>query len=227
MTESTRAFEDDIVGAVRSHQTLLSRLVPKDERGLHDEHVARPSNLPGWSVGHVLAHLALDAESMVHLCEAAEQGRITVQYPGGASERAAHIDRDARAPARSHIERLRDSIDELEGLWLRVDRAWTGRGEMVSGAVIPITDLPLRRWREVEVRMGDLGISELGCDGPNSWSTEYIRRDVRVLTMQWTARGSMGMNTLPSVIERLDDRARLAWLLGRAQIEGIEPAGSS
>lgn len=96
---------------------------------------------------------------------------------------------------------------------------------MTSGAVVAISDLPLRRWREVEVHMGDLGIPEFGFNGPESWSDDYVRRDLRVWTMQWSARGSMGMNTLPSEVAQLEDRWRLAWLLGRHQVPGVSAAG--
>ena len=88
-----------------------------------------------------------------------------------------------------------------------------------------VGDIPLRRWREVEIHMGDLNLPHLGCDGPMAWSKEYVRRDARILAMQWSSRGSMGMNSLPRPVARLEDRWRLAWLLGRHEVEGIEVAG--
>lgn len=216
-------IDDDVAGAARAHQHLLERLDPPVGPGLTDEHVARQSILPGWTVGHVLAHLALHAESFERIFDAAESGHVGRQYPGGPAERAEHIERDATLGADEHIARLRASIYRLEGAWSQ--SRWHGRAEMASGAVVPVTDLPLRRWREVEVHLGDLGIAELGCNGPMSWSEEYVRRDVRVLTMQWSARGSMGMNTLPPDVARLEDRWRLAWLLGRHDVVGVDRAG--
>ncbi len=215
----------------RAHRTLLDRLDrldrldPPDSSGLSDAHIPRDALVPGWTVGHVLAHLTHNAQSMTQLFEAAQDGRIGVQYPGGTSQRAADIERDAPSCAEVHIERLRGAIERLEKVWSQATLAWAGRAEMVSGVVVATSDLPLRRWREVEVHMGDLGIAELGFDGPRCWSNEYVRRDVRVLTMQWSARGSMGMNTLPSPVAQLEDRWRLAWLLGRLDIGGVDPAG--
>lgn len=217
-------IDDDVVGAAQAHQKLLGILSSVEGGALVDEHIPRPSRLPGWTVGHVLAHLALHARSFERLFEDASAGRIGRQYPGGPVERAAHIERDATLSAREITSRLRDAIYALEGAWSRATESWEGRGELASGAVVPMTDLPLRRWREVEVHMGDLGLSELGCDGPLSWSDAYVRRDVRVLTMQWKARGSMGMNTMPETVARLDDRWRLAWLLGRHDVEGTSRA---
>jgi len=218
-------IDDDVAGAAGAHQVLLQRLAPIESPGLVDEHISRPSLLPGWTVGHVLAHLTLHAVSFVRLFTEAEEGRLGRQYPGGPTERAAEIERDAGVSAREHLARLRDAIYRLEGAWTQARSAWSGRAEMASGAVVEIVDLPVRRWREVEVHMGDLGIVELGCNGPDSWSHDYVRRDVRMWTMQWSARGSMGMNTLPSDVAHLEDRWRLAWLLGRHQLPGVTAAG--
>lgn len=218
-------IDDDVAGAARAHQVLLQHLDPIDSTGLMDEHIARPSRLPDWTVGHVLAHLTLHALSFARLFTEAEAGRIGRQYPGGAGERALAIERDARLTALEHIQRLREAIHRLEGTWTQGRDAWLGRAETTSGALVSIADLPLRRWREVEVHMGDLGIQELGFNGPESWSDGYVRRDVRMWTMQWSARGSMGMNTLPSDVAQLEDRWRLAWLLGRHQIPGVMAAG--
>lgn len=213
--------EDDMNGAARAHRNLLSRLEARAGESLNDTHIAKASRLPGWTVGHVLAHLTHNAISLEHLFREAEAGRVGRQYPGGPKERSANIERDAGLRAAEHIERLRAAHEGLEGTWSRARRAWSGRAETASGAVVPITDLPLRRWREVEIHTGDLGLSELGCDGPRSWSPEYVRRDVRVLTMQWSARGSMGLNTLPPAVAGLDDRSRLAWLTGRLHVDGV------
>lgn len=218
-------IDDDVAGAARAHQVLLRRLAPIDSTGLVEDHISSPSRMPGWSVGHVLAHLTLHAASFVRLFAEAEAGRVGRQYPGGPTERAAEIERDAGLTAVEHITRLREAIYRLEGTWIRASVAWQGRAEMASGAVIAISDLPLRRWREVEVHMGDLGIPDLGFDGPECWSDDYVRTDIRVLTMQWSSRGSMGMNTLPPEVARLEDRWRLAWLLGRLQVPGVIAAG--
>lgn len=218
-------IDDDVAGVARAHQVLLERLAPVESEGLTDEHVAKPSRLPGWTVGHVLAHLTLHASSFVRLFVEAEAGRIGRQYPGGLPERAAAIERDADLTANEHVERLRKAIYTLEGAWAQARTAWEGRAEMASGTVVAISDLPLRRWREVEVHMGDMDLVEFRCFGPMAWSNEYVRRDLRVMTMQWSARGSMGMNTLPSEVACLEDRWRLAWLLGRHDVPGVIEAG--
>ena len=47
-----------------------------------------PSLLPGWSVGHVLTHIAApDADSVVWRLEGAARGELRDQYPGGLEQR--------------------------------------------------------------------------------------------------------------------------------------------
>jgi hypothetical protein len=46
-----------------------------------------------------------------------------------------------------------------------------------------------------------------------------------MLSMQWKSRGSMGMTDLPAAVLRLDPARRLAWLLGRLDVDGVAPAG--
>ena len=46
------------------------------------------------------------------------------------------------------------------------------------------------------------------------------------MEMRWNARRPMGMTGLPAEAARqLPPHDRLAWLLGRVEIEGLEPAG--
>ena len=43
--------------------------------------------LPEWSVGHVMTHLARNAEAMVRRVEAATRGEVIDQYAGGVEGR--------------------------------------------------------------------------------------------------------------------------------------------
>lgn len=219
------ALNRQVEGLAASHQRLLSVLDPIDGEGLTDEMVRRPSRLPDWTVGHVLTHLARNADSYTRLTMAAESGESVDQYPGGATGRNADIDAGAVRAARDQIADLRRSVYELEGAWAVARDAWFGRGRLMSGHEVPISELPLRRWREVEVHTGDLGLRELGLDGPESWSTDYVRHDLAVMTMQWKSRGSMGLTDLPTAVVARPAHERLAWLLGRFDVDGVAPAG--
>jgi maleylpyruvate isomerase len=209
-----------VEGLAASHQLLLERL-----GNLTDDMVARPSLLPEWTVGHVLAHIAHQGDSISRLFRAAELGEMVDQYEGGFAARVAAIERDASLSADEHVTGVRRSIYALEGAIASAREGWYGSARMVSGIEVPVTDLPLRRWREVEVHMGDLGLAELQCVGPDSWSLDYVRHDLSVMTMQWKSRGSMGLTDLPSQIRTHSPTVRLGWLMGRATIDGLAPAG--
>jgi len=45
------------------------------------------------------------------------------------------------------------------------------------------------------------------------------------MTMLWASRKPMGLTTLPPVAAALPDHERLAWLLGRTAVDGLDPAG--
>ena len=209
-----------VEGLAASHQLLLERL-----GGLVDEMVSRPSLLPGWTVGHVLAHIAQQGDSFTRLFLAAEKGELVDQYEGGFEARVSAINEAASRTAVEHVADVRRSIYALEGAVASAREGWYGSARMVSGIEVRVTDLPLRRWREVEVHMGDFGLSELGCSGPDSWSMDYVRHDLPVLTMQWKSRGSMGLTDLPQQIRTQSPSVRLGWLMGRINIEGLAPAG--
>lgn len=212
-----------VEGAAGAHQRLLQRLQPSDDdkSTLTNDLVSQPSLLPGWTVGHVLAHLAHNADSMVRLFLAAEQGEIGDQYPGGMTQRTSDIERDARSSAQEHLDRLRRSIYALETAWIGARNAWSGHGRTPAGILVPMTEIPLRRWREVEVHLGDLGLGDGQCVGIACWSEEYIRYDCAFLTMGYKARGSMGLTDLPDAVRSAEPRYRLAWLLGRYEFDGV------
>ena len=54
---------------------------------LDDEAARGPSQLPGWSVGHTLTHLARNADSVVWRLGGAAKGERRDQYPGGLEQR--------------------------------------------------------------------------------------------------------------------------------------------
>src|SRR5829696_3975021 len=95
----------DIAGATAAHQRVLATL-----EGLTDDQARSPSLLPNWSIGHVLTHLARNADSFVRLLSAAERGGIVEQYEGGAAGRAAAIEAGAGRPGDALVEDLRTSI---------------------------------------------------------------------------------------------------------------------
>ena len=94
-----------VEGLAASHQLLLERL-----GDLTDEMVARPSLLSDWTVGHVLAHIAQQGDSITRLFLAAELGEVVDQYEGGFAARVAAIDGAASRSAAEHVADVPRSI---------------------------------------------------------------------------------------------------------------------
>ncbi len=88
-------LQRDVEACTTAHQRLLATL-----EGLTDDEAWAPSVLPGWTVGHVLTHLARNADGQVRMLRAAEIGAVAHQYEGGAAGRAADIDAGTVAPRR-------------------------------------------------------------------------------------------------------------------------------
>ena len=86
---------------------------------------------------------------------------------------------------------------------------------------VKVNDLPFRRWRETVVHHADLGMGFTWRD----WPADYVRLELARTTMLWASRKPMGLTTLPLAAQTLPDGARLAWLLGRTAVAGLDPAG--
>jgi maleylpyruvate isomerase len=211
-----RELEMALAGCVEAHHGLLASL---DD--LTAEVAASPSLLPGWSVGHVLTHIARNADSFVRLTAAAFDGRVVPQYEGGMASRNAEIDAGAGRSAAALVADVRESAAILDACWAAAPEAvWAFTGETALGPAL-LSELPVRRWREVSVHRSDLGLGSTPADWPNA----YVRIDLPRLTMLWASRRPMGLTTLPPEALAASPQMRLAWLLGRATIDGLDPAG--
>ncbi len=209
-------LERDCAGAAAAHRSVVAALWE-----LTDEQVARESLLPGWTVGHVATHIARNAEGLQRMIEAAMRSEVGEMYPGGSGQRTSDIEAGAHRPAEQLAADVRDTAASLESAWAAMtDEAWAGRGRTRT-AELAIRDVPFIRWREVAVHHADFGIGYSWSD----WDGEYARLELSRLTMLWASRKPMGLTTLPAPALAVATRHRVAWLLGRAEIEGLDPAG--
>ena len=197
----------EVASCARSHTGLSEHL-----RSLDHVDPATPSWLPGWSVGHVLTHIARNGDSHLDMLAGHPQ------YPSVASRDAA-IEAEATRPWAA-------LVDDVERVGEAVDRAFAAVDDWAVpartlGPVRPRAMLPLLRQREVEIHRIDLGLGYGFADLPS----DYVRRELRLLSMSWTARQPMGLTRLPSAVLDRPPHERLAWMLGRAEIEGVDPAG--
>ena len=209
-------LDRDVAGAARAHRAVVGAL-----RDLTDDQVVQPSLLPGWTVGHVATHIARNADGHVRMLAAAMRGEIGQMYPGGRDQRTADIDAGSRRSAAALALDVSDSAAQLEATWAAMSsEAWAGHGSSIAGTMV-MSDLPVIRWREVAVHHADLGIGYSWSD----WDADYVRLELARLTMLWASRKPMGLTTLPPQALSASTHQRLAWLLGREVIDGLEPAG--
>jgi len=191
--------EVELAGCRASHRRLDEAIA-----GLTDEQARQPSRLPGWTVGHVLTHLARNADSVVRRLEAAARGEVVDQYVGGREGRAADIEAGAGRPAAELLDDVRASSARCdEACAVVAPEVWERPTRGLGGDLSPAASLAFSRWREVEVHHVDLG---LGYE-PSSWPAELVER--------W----------LPHELGRLPGRtepaALLAWTLGRGEAPSL------
>ena len=118
--------------------------------GIDDAAVARPSLLPGWTVGHVLTHVARNADSHRRRADAAVAGEVVEQYLGGWEGRAAEIQEGAARPARELIDDVRISAQRMAATGRELPpEAWEVASADVGGTVRALRELPARRWQEL------------------------------------------------------------------------------
>ena len=214
-TVESRELDRDVAGCAKAHQLLLAAL-----DALTDEQARQPSLLPGWSVAHVVTHLARNADSHVLMLEAAERGDVADQYPGGIAQRSEEIAVGSGRSAAELTNDARTSIWRLEGVWANLSQGWLGTGRSLLG-LVDASDLPFRRWREVTLHHADLGLDYSWAD----WPSDYVRIELARMTASWSSRQPMGLTALPAAALRRPPVERLAWLTGRTAIEGLAAAG--
>lgn len=198
----------------RAHLVLQDLIADLD-----DAHVREPSALPGWSRGHVLAHLTDNARMFARLAEHALRGELVPTYDGGAEERDAIIDAAAGRGAGEHRAALAGQIIHLESVWAKMGE--TDWGRPVSFRDADLTATAFARWREVWIHLADLGLGV----GPEVWPLGLAAHAVDFLSSRLPAGASLhavdvgrqwphGDGTEVVITGRLRDLA--AWLAGRA-----------
>jgi maleylpyruvate isomerase len=197
--------------------------VLSDLRGLSDADVPAPSLLPNWSRGHVLTHLARNADGLGNLFESARTGETRYIYPSRERRNA-----DIEAGAGRSIEELTADVvrahDELRAGAQRVTD-WSAAVARTPGDTgIPVWWVPLLRLGEVEIHHLDLDVGYTF----DRWPTELVRaflpyacaeladRAGEPLRLQATDSDSRIDASEPAArIVEGPERSLLAWVTGR------------
>ncbi|MEU9853090.1 maleylpyruvate isomerase family mycothiol-dependent enzyme [Streptomyces sp. NPDC047974] len=172
------------------HERDLASLHEATERLLTDAaswdnaSVARPSRLPGWTRGHVLAHLARNAEALVNVLE----GRP--MYPS-AEARDADIERDASRPLDVQLADVRDTAEGFRAA-AAAPADWNRVVELRNGITDSASRIPFRRWVEVALHHVDLDCGYELEDLPD----EFVGREIDFLAERFTTMGNVPRTVL-------------------------------
>jgi maleylpyruvate isomerase len=200
----TRPPEQDLADLAEATERLLADL------GTLDDATARSASLlPGWSVGHVLTHLARNADGMVRLVEWAQTGVPAPMY-ASREARVADIEGGAGRPAEELVADVRGSAARLAGALDRFhsfDDAQLDRlilfGPPRPDAVpdLPAYSIPSARIRELEIHHVDLGLPGYT---PLDWPDDFVERTLLAIH---ASSGPVDVLGHPAEV--------LAWRLGR------------
>ncbi|MCI0689788.1 MAG: maleylpyruvate isomerase family mycothiol-dependent enzyme [Sporichthyaceae bacterium] len=203
-------------------------------RQLTDADLAEPSPLPLWTRGHVLTHIARNADALRNLLIWAATGVETPMY---ASPEARHDDINAGAvrPAAEQAADVVDSAARFAEAAQQVPEAnWSNQVQMRGGLMIPAWEIFVRRLNEVEIHHVDLDAGYTPAHWPPGWVSRALsditdglatREDYPhlVLHCEDTDRdievrptGSDATITISG-----PEPALMAWLIGRSTGDGL------
>jgi maleylpyruvate isomerase len=224
---------------------MISRIEESVDRvlrsasGLSEQQLGEPSLLPGWSRGHVLTHIARNADGLRNLLIWAQTGTETPQYASveareqdieaGADRTGEEFAADIAASAKAFAQLAGELPDE----------GWHASVRMMSGAVIPASSVLPTRLFEVEVHHVDLGVGYRPADWPDWFVNEELYRISGRLTQDPDAPSAVlnDAQTGRQFFVRADGPSALAitgpgydllaWMLGRSAGDELstEPAG--
>ncbi|MEU3944852.1 maleylpyruvate isomerase family mycothiol-dependent enzyme [Streptomyces sp. NPDC029526] len=209
----------DLASVQAATERLLTAVAALD-----DTAVTQSSRLPGWTRGHVLAHLARNADALVNVME----GRPMYV---SAEAREADIERDAPRPVTDQLADLRESAARFDAV-CAAESDWTRTVELRNGVTDRAGRVPFRRWAEVALHHVDLGIGHELEDLP----AEFVRREIGFLAERFTGHRDVpatrlgttdgrswttgGAGDVPVVVEG-SPADLVGWLAGRRDGSGL------
>ena len=193
----------------------------RDIDGLTDADVRAPSPLPGWTRGHVLTHLARNAEGSTRLLIWARTGVPSYEYESH-QVRAAEIADGAGRPAKALIADVRDQagafFDAADGM---PEQCWQRTVTFTGGHDVAAARIPELRLGEVHVHHVDLDIGYRPADWPPAFVSDYLGMALSGLggfavRMVATDTGRVHEPAGAAHVVTGPEYAILAWLIGRS-----------
>jgi maleylpyruvate isomerase len=192
---------------------------------LTDQDVEAPSELPGWTRGHVLAHVTGISNAMARQLEFAARGETIELYDGSYEGRTRAIEMAAGHSLAEHRADLDAALERaLRAFGGLNDAGWRQPISYRGGVVF---DGGLALWRELVIHATDLGTGR----GPETWSRPFCEQlfdflaarvpegNRYVLQPLGLAPVTIGSGSAATVISgMLTDIA--AWLAGRTPTLG-------
>ncbi|HTT50770.1 MAG TPA: maleylpyruvate isomerase family mycothiol-dependent enzyme [Streptosporangiaceae bacterium] len=207
---------------------------------LTDAAAAGPSQLPGWTRGHVLTHLARNADGLRNLLHWARTGTKTPMYPSEAAR-----DGDIAAGAGRSAADLAADLQRSAAAFAAAAAglpaaAWAAQVER-RGEPFPARQIPRTRLSELEFHHVDLGAGYQ----PDDWPAEFVAGALPQVAASFAGRPDMTACRLapdgwpdsflvgpagqdpPEVLVRGAAERLLAWLSGRAGGTGLQVTGAA
>jgi maleylpyruvate isomerase len=190
-----------------AHDLLLSSL-----HDLTDEQCRQPSRLPDWTRGHVLTHLARNAEALNRLATGLVSGIPGVMYPDGPAGRNADIEAGSGRPASALVAHIAVASAVLDITIAQVTLASWQTGS-IRGVTTdwPASQLLFMRRREVCAHLVDADVGVSFADLP----ADYLQSEV-----EW-GRPRVVEAGAESALDSLPPAAAAAWVLGRETPPGL------
>lgn len=135
--------------------------------GLSDADLRVETDLPGWTRGHVVAHIAHVSYAVARQVEFALRGESVEFYDGGQGGRTQAIEMAAGHSASEHQRNLDAALSRvLSALAGLSQEQWQLSISYRNGTVF---DGALALWRELVIHLADLNVGR----GPETWSKEF------------------------------------------------------
>lgn len=194
------------------HEELQRQLARSEEQlsgrlsRMADAAAAAPSRLPRWTRGHLVTHIARNADTVADLVEGARRGEVLTMYGGDVDQRNADIEAGAaRGPDELRADLGRSAARFAAALGALTDPDWDREVRRVNGTSLTVAELTAARWLEVEIHHVDLGLDYRAVD----WPEDFV---AFALPGQLDRLPQRAPGTTPL---QLPDSELLAWLVGR------------